>query len=436
MDVCLSLYVTTSILQCLQQRRNNFQKPKCLFYVTSHGFGHIFRSLNVIKNSSNLFDFEVVSTLPPEIIHREIGYEIPIHARCLDSGAKQDGPLTTDPLATLESYYSTIYQHRAELIYEEKKFLEGSNVDIIFSDSVGLVHKIAQECGIYSVLMTNLFWDSLYDKLLEFVIDDLDDTPVTPQRLEAFRTMISTLNEDYNCADMLLAYPGFMNYHENFPLIETIIPLPFVSRYAQTQPLVMKSLFHAPSHRNTALVQFGGISSALSLPFDHVDTGDDWHFIVLGDFSSFPHPYENNDKVTFLSNQAFVPDIVNAVDVVIGKLGYGSVSECVANNTPMVFVPREFWPEEPYMRATIEQEGMGVCLPKSHFLKGKWRDALERAIGRERTGCDEFVTPPPLIVDNYSREYLSKLIKNRDFGGIVSKFALQLFEEARRNMKK
>lgn len=53
-----------------------------------------------------------------------------------------------------------------------------------------------------------------------------------------------------------------------------------------------------------------------------------------------------------LSPTAYVPDLISAADAVLGKLGYGFVSECITAGTALVYVPRVDWPEEQYLEVS------------------------------------------------------------------------------------
>ena len=64
-----------------------------------------------------------------------------------------------------------------------------------------------------------------------------------------------------------------------------------------------------------------------------------------------------------MSFEYYVPDLIAAVDVVMGKIGYGFVSECIANGTPLIYVPRSDWPEEQYVgMCTLSACNMHVCM--------------------------------------------------------------------------
>ena len=44
-----------------------------------------------------------------------------------------------------------------------------------------------------------------------------------------------------------------------------------------------------------------------------------------------------------------VSDVLGACDAMIAKPGYGSFAEAACNGTPVLFVSRSDWPEEPYL---------------------------------------------------------------------------------------
>ncbi|TCD72001.1 hypothetical protein EIP91_000133 [Steccherinum ochraceum] len=82
----------------------------------------------------------------------------------------------------------------------------------------------------------------------------------------------------------------------------------------------------------------------------------------------------------------YMPDLTAVADVLLGKLGYGTVSECVDACTPFVFVPRPLFIEEFGLRLLLNQEGVGVELSRSSYESGEWAAAIEEAWqkGKER----------------------------------------------------
>ena len=82
----------------------------------------------------------------------------------------------------------------------------------------------------------------------------------------------------------------------------------------------------------------------------------------------------------------YMPDLTAAADVLLGKLGYGTVAECVAARTPCVYVPRPLFVEEHGLRAFLEREGVGVRMGRERYEVGEWAESVEEAWVRGREG--------------------------------------------------
>ncbi|PFH53134.1 hypothetical protein AMATHDRAFT_73660 [Amanita thiersii Skay4041] len=81
----------------------------------------------------------------------------------------------------------------------------------------------------------------------------------------------------------------------------------------------------------------------------------------------------------------YMPDLTAVADVLLGKLGYGTVSECVDACTPFVYVSRPLFIEEHGLRLLLEKEGVGVELSRASYEEGEWAKAISQAweLGRE-----------------------------------------------------
>ncbi|KAH9856604.1 hypothetical protein C2E23DRAFT_866009 [Lenzites betulinus] len=81
----------------------------------------------------------------------------------------------------------------------------------------------------------------------------------------------------------------------------------------------------------------------------------------------------------------YMPDLTAVADVLLGKLGYGTVSECVDACTPFVYVPRPLFIEEHGLRLFLSHAGVGVELARAQYEQGEWADAVDAAwrAGRE-----------------------------------------------------
>ncbi|KAJ7168618.1 hypothetical protein C8R46DRAFT_1092164 [Mycena filopes] len=81
----------------------------------------------------------------------------------------------------------------------------------------------------------------------------------------------------------------------------------------------------------------------------------------------------------------YMPDLTAVGDVLLGKLGYGTVAECVDCATPFVYVSRPLFIEEHGLRRLLDHDGVGVELSREAYEAGDWAGAIETAwqAGRE-----------------------------------------------------
>lgn len=63
-----------------------------------------------------------------------------------------------------------------------------------------------------------------------------------------------------------------------------------------------------------------------------------------------------------LPQDAYVPDYIHMAHAVLGKLGYGFVSECLTMGTALIYVPRQDWPEERYLEVCTLRVAIVIIL--------------------------------------------------------------------------
>jgi L-arabinokinase len=80
-------------------------------------------------------------------------------------------------------------------------------------------------------------------------------------------------------------------------------------------------------------------------------------------------------------------DLVRAVDVVISKPGYGIVSDCIANDTALLYTSRGHFPEYDVLVREMPRVMRCGFLEMDDFRSGRWTDALDRVAA----------TPPPPV---------------------------------------
>jgi UDP-N-acetylglucosamine:LPS N-acetylglucosamine transferase len=70
------------------------------------------------------------------------------------------------------------------------------------------------------------------------------------------------------------------------------------------------------------------------------------------------------------------PDLVNAADAVVGKVGYSTLSEIYHGGVPFGYVARSDFRESESMVQFIQEQIPGIPLSESEFNNGNWTTKL------------------------------------------------------------
>ncbi|KAI0072755.1 hypothetical protein K474DRAFT_1667435 [Panus rudis PR-1116 ss-1] len=108
---------------------------------------------------------------------------------------------------------------------------------------------------------------------------------------------------------------------------------------------------------------------------------DSWIAIVCGVSKDWAKEdgEELPDNLFVAPKDVYMPDLTAVADVLLGKLGYGTVSECVDSATPFVFVPRPLFIEEFGLRMLLERDGVGVEMTRTAYETGEWAKYVQEA---------------------------------------------------------
>ena len=140
----------------------------------------------------------------------------------------------------------------------------------------------------------------------------------------------------------------------------------------------MRRKYNIPLDAKVVVFGFGGQSfKGHKIHADNLPVGQDWYCLVLNcgqdaDFIS--------DKFIPLDRDVYVPDILAGADVMLGKIGYGTVSECLSSLVPLIYVPRIGWPEERPLAQLMESYCSILEMPRKDFEEGKWASYLQNAV--------------------------------------------------------
>ncbi|KAJ7966020.1 L-arabinokinase-like [Quillaja saponaria] len=329
------------------------------YYVTGHGFGHATRVVEVVRHLILAgHDVHVVTGAPEFVFTSEIqSPRLFIRKVLLDCGAVQADALTVDRLASLEKYSETAVKPRATILVTEVEWLNSIKADLVVSDVVPVACRAAADAGIRSVCVTNFSWDFIY---AEYVM---------AAGLH-HRSIVWQIAEDYSHCEFLIRLPGYCP----MPAFRDVIDVPLIVRRLHKPGKEVRKELGIADDVKLVILNFGGQPSGWKLKEEFLPSG--WLCLVCGASDSQDLP-PNFRK---LSKDAYTPDIIAASDCMLGKIGYGTASEALAYKIPFVFVRRDYFNEEPFLRNVLEHHQCGVEMIRRDLLTGHWKPYLERAI--------------------------------------------------------
>lgn len=347
--------------------RTNGSARHLAYYVTSHGFGHATRTCAILRELFLIHErraraklhLHIVGDVPRWIFDDLAPWDrfIRFRPKRCDFGLAQKDGIHVDHAAT-EAILATYLDGFDAVAREEAEFMREREISIVASDIPALPFLAASIAGIPSVGISNFGWDFIYRAYAgESAI---------------FAEAIARFEDAYGRASLLLRLP-FSPPMEIFPRRDDI---PLVVRHARrSREAVRAELRLATDPRPIALLSFGGFGLK-GLSAEALAEHDDVVFLVFGIDASAAPP----NVLAIPDGRYFFPDLVRAADVIISKPGYSIVSEAIAHQRPMLYAPRDDFPEAAYLVAGLEAHVPAERIELDALSSGGLGAALDRLL--------------------------------------------------------
>ena len=332
------------------------------FYISGHGFGHASRQIEIANTfgaqqpDARIF---IRSAAARWLFDRTMRVPFELDPRPCDTGLFQIDSLHLDitrSVAETRAFYAT-FDARAD---DEARLLRERGTRLVVVDAAPLGCEAAARAAVPSVVVSNFTWDWIYAEYAE--------------HLHLAPEVIPTIQGAYRQAAAAWRLPmhgGFETFDTTW-LAEAssrrrLTDVPFVARHARFGRDDTRRRLGLPLDRKLALPTFGGYGVG-GLDYARLDLDEEWQ--VLGDFPD-TRIYEAGLRYQ---------DLVHAVDAVFTKPGYGIISECIANGTPLVYTPRGRFAEYDVLVREMPRYLRCAPLDNASLFAGRWRDALARAV--------------------------------------------------------
>ena len=344
-----------------------------VFYISGHGFGHAAREIEVIDALAPALraigsETTVVlrTAADPWLLDRTLRVPVERMPAVVDTGIVQTDSLHLDESATFREAHAFYASFEARAT-AETDLLRSLGARVVVSDIAPLGLEAAHRAKVPSIAIGNFTWDWIYEGY--------------PAHSPAAGMIISTIRVANRKATTALRLP----LHGGFETCPSIEDIPLIARHAARGRDEVRTAFGIPLDKPAVLASFGayGVDRLAEGAIDCVDA---WTVVVsdrttaAGGAEAGGVLHVNEDRIY---DRGFrYEDFVGAVDAVLTKPGYGIVSECIANDTALVYTSRGRFPEYDVFVREMPQFLRCAFVSNEDLRAGRWRAPLETALAQ------------------------------------------------------
>lgn len=326
--------------------------PRLLVDISAHGYGHLAQTAPVLAALARRrpdIELMVRSALPREVLERRIGPSFQHILGASDFGFVMRNAVDIDHAASAARYREFHADWEAKLA-REAVVLRQLQVDLLLANAAYLPLAGAAAAGIPALGMCSLNWADLFAA----------QYGSEPWAAEIEAQMLSAYA---SAGAFLRATPGMpMSRLANLRPIGPIARVADPDRRAAARARLALALDLPPASK-WGLVAMGGMDFRLPLDGWAEHAGVFW--ICPREWQMVRRDLRAYDEAMLAGVGLAFFDLLSTVDVVLTKPGYGTFAEAVCNGQPLVYVPRDDWPEEAPLVAWAKEHGRIAPLPRS-----------------------------------------------------------------------
>jgi hypothetical protein len=345
------------------------------YFISPHGYGHAARAAAIMAAMHKVdpvLRFELFTQVPRWFFQDSLVQPFDYHEVWTDVGLAQKNSLVED-LAETVRRLADFLPFEPVLLQTLAQQVKSRHCQLVVSDISPLGIAVAKTAGLPAVLVENFTWDWIYEGYL-------------PQEA-GLRPYIAQLQELFTRADYHIQTEPVCQ-----PLSVGLTTRP-VSRFSRTSGGQVRQELGLPGQATVVLLTMGGILWDYKTFLEQLARRPDFHFIVPGGSDRV----ERVDNLALLPHHSnfFHPDLVNASDAVIGKLGYSTLAEVYHAGIPFGYIPRPGFRESEVLAAYVDRHMSSLAVSARQFESGEWLSllpdlaTLPRVERRETNGADQ-----------------------------------------------
>jgi hypothetical protein len=331
------------------------------FFVTSHGFGHMNRTVAVINQIPP--DLRVVIRSHPNLLpnwHERLTRPAELIGHVSDAGAinPPGDSSATDGPATL-TLAARVHANAMSRLDEDAQWLRDERAAAVYCDAPAVPLIAAHRAGIPGCLLANFTWADIYAPYARAAGGEANQLVADLRRAYRHATIVFRVEPALKMSWLprqrsvgLVANPGRDRRHELRRLLglsdKIRLVYFYIGRYGQHD------------------LNWGRLESLAERGIHFVG----YHPAPVG-------PLRNLHIV--LAEQFAGSDLIASSDALVAKAGYGTVCEAMAYGTPLVYPPRWGFAEFRALDRALRSWGGGVPVATRDFQGFRLERALERS---------------------------------------------------------
>jgi len=351
---------------------------KIAWFISPHGFGHAARA-SAVMDAVHKIDpsvlFEIFTLVPPWFFQDSVSGISGYHSLLTDIGFVQKSPLCEDTDKTLQTL-DEFLPFQADQIADLSGKLQKLKCNIVICDIAPMGIAVAREAHIPSVLVENFTWDWIYERYKELNIDGK-----VKKHTEYLRNLFESADYHIQAEPICL--------HKDSDLVT----LP-ISRKIRTSRQIIRQRLGIPDDKKMVVITMGGIPESYNF-LDKLAEYNDIFFVIpgakdtpVGSSLRLEPTTRPLVQVSYLNqlvniillpshSDFFHPDLINASDAVVGKVGYSTLAEIYHAGVPFGYILRPSFPESEKLAAFVKKKMQGYLIDEADFHNGRWVSSLE-----------------------------------------------------------
>lgn len=332
--------------------------PHLLVAITAHGYGHLAQTaavLDVLRQRLPALRLTLYSQLPREVLAARIAGDFMLIDAAPDVGMPMHNALAVDADAA-GAAYRAFHADWPRQVATEAERLHAYAPDLILANVPYRVLAAARAADIPAAALCSLNWADIYRHFCG-------------GRPEAGR-IVDEITAAYAAAEL------FVRPEPSMPMstLTNTRSVGPIARIGTARRAELAARCGVGIDERFILVSLGGIPMQLDVSRWPQRPGLRW--IVPGGWGA-----TRRDMVAFDRLGLSFVDVLRSADLLLTKPGYGSFAEAACNGVPVLYVPRQDWPEERYLIDWLGRHGRCAEVRQEALERGDFDHTLHELLG-------------------------------------------------------